>query len=77
MGRNARITAILDFFCRVWLTLFQAKFLGESIGSHEVKYFIPPWLSVTSEPSVGGEVIPKLNIMHFSTIWPQQHHIYV
>ena len=28
--------------CRVWLPLFRAKFLAESIGSHEVKYFIPP-----------------------------------
>ena len=29
--------------CRIWLPLFRAKFSAESIGSHEVKYFIPPW----------------------------------
>ena len=43
-GRNTQITAILDVICRVWLPLFRANFLAESIGSHEVKYFIPPWV---------------------------------
>ena len=47
-GRNIQITAILDVFCRVWLPLFWAKFLAESIGSHEVKYFIPPCRGVSS-----------------------------
>ena len=42
---NAQITAILNTYCRVWLPLFQAKFLAENIGSQEVKYFIPPWFS--------------------------------
>ena len=46
-GRNTQITAILDVFCRVLLPLFRAKFLAESIGSHEVKYFIPPWKELT------------------------------
>ena len=48
-GRNTQITAILDVFCRVWLPLFRAKFLAESIGSHEVKYFIPPWAQLKLE----------------------------
>ena len=30
-------------FCRICLPLFLAKFLTESIGSHEVECFIPPW----------------------------------
>ena len=41
-GRNTQITPILNIFYRVWLPLVRAKFLAESIGSHEVKYFIPP-----------------------------------
>ena len=41
------------FWC-IWLPLFWAKFLPESIGSHEVKYFIPPWVSQVT-------ILPKLN----------------
>ena len=50
-GRNTQITAILDVFCRVLLPLFRAKFLAESIGSHEVKYFIPEMLGSGSSCS--------------------------
>ena len=48
---NTQITTILNAFCRVWLPLFRAKFLAESIGSHEAKYFIPPWVRHSSHVS--------------------------
>ena len=43
----ATVTTILNAFCHVWLLLFRAKFLAESIGIHKAKYFIPPWSSDT------------------------------
>ena len=41
---NTQITCIFNTFCRVWHPPFHAKFLAESIDSHEVKYSIPRWL---------------------------------
>ena len=52
---NNKINAILNAFCCVWLQLFQAKFLAESISSHEVRYFIPPWW--WPNPSMGNSCL--------------------
>ena len=67
--RNTQITAILDVFCRVWLPLFRAKCLAESIGSHEVKYFIPPCSHLFYKPvmvllSLSIQLLLVMHLLH-------------